>query len=412
MEVSRLCDPAIADAAAKKLQRTGELYGAKLTRVALLPNAHIEGGHISGISMDFAADAPMFADVVGRHFLTGGTCIVKVNDAPKNWMSPARQPKKKLTQLLLPTEGSAPFSLQSRNPETNRDKEGFVFAPTLGDGHAASAGVYTCVNPSGDGKEQTYIVVQASIPSLSADISRFVASHATHAQGTSTDEGLEIFTGPRRMSTTLSMRQFVDDPRVRYAINAGMRNRAAIAASVAQELGMKIDTVIDSGSSQHRLLAVPVLDQLNYALEKNGSGGFTYRSNALNTESARVGACVGLAPAIGYMVLQNDTATTHTNAWANDHGNAFPANVARTLAVHDALSGASSADAHHFSIDNQGTHPFCWTEATPFNDKMHTESYQRRTGTFKASEYELGKDHTTGEEMHLRPVCVVLSASK
>jgi hypothetical protein len=394
----------------KRISRLMQLFGPTMTKFTVLPNFKtLPDGSISGFSAEFSADAPMFPDICDSHnFLTGGVSVFSIDAEPSgDWLHSSRKPHTKLIDVIS-TNGQQTFSLQTRDPKTGRDDSSFVYSPTLGSDHSAVAGIYSGVNPlDTSGKQSKFIVVQASIPRLSEDLVKKINDHVTFVKGAQISaDGPSVYTGPRKLTTSLSMADFVDMPDVRYAMNAGSRNRAAIAESIASKFGLTIDKIPDFASSNSRIVGVPTIDQQNFSLVRNASGGFSLFSNALNAERAHTGACISVAPTSGMVVLL-DGAGKSTNAWCNEYSNAFPASMARTMSASAALECAARYDAFSFSPSKNVSHPFCWRSNDPisYNDKLHHASYQVRDGKYKAAEVVLGRDHTVGVEMNLYPVC-------
>ena len=395
------------------LNRVCELYKDTIEKVVVLPNITTAvDGSISGFVAHFAQNAPVFPELMDtNNFLTGGVSVFPIlEDSGTAFLHPSRQPHRSLLEAVHSNVG-APFSLQSRDPTTNRDKKDFVYTTDLGEGEHASAGIQSMYS-SVDGREHRFIVVNAGVPKLSSDIVSYVNSKVTRAPAKALENSVKIYTGARAVESKLSMEEFANSEMVKYGQNAGTRLRGAIAAQIADKFKLRIPLVRDMSSSDGRMIGVPLIDQRNFALSKSPEGGFVLYSNAVSTEKANNGLCMSLAPTLGTLIFQRGLSSGALHSWTNDYCNAFPASVARTMAPHRALEKVSNANTNSFAVGSPVTHAFCWpASGSEFNDKMLSEAYQARGENFKRAEFALGKDIVTGSELHLRPILMDVPSS-
>lgn len=404
----------------QKFNRLSDLYGEHLNAIHVLPNHADSSLFPRGVAVQFSRDAPMYTEPFHPdEFMTFGTSLVAVHgDIPKadSFQNPSRQYKKSLLTAVPATESA--ISLGRRHAPTNSDEPGFSYEPTIGvNTNCASAGLVVGTSIVDNKRvKRHFIVVSAGLPALSRELLKKVAERQTYAApGTNSALGsnVAVFTGPRRVSTKLRMSEFLAWPETAYAIHAGKRNRLAIAAAIAQTLGLQIDTYADqSAGTAGRKLAVPFADTASYELQEFGNG-YAYYADAVNAESIQGGVCMQYGPGVGGAFLFGVPHAAHPigMGWTNDCASAFPTSVGRRLDATQAYQSASTgldSVTHHFSATNNlGDHPFCWHGELPYNDKLFSGTFRERDHAFKACERALGRDPAISE-FDLVPVLMLL----
>lgn len=403
----------------QKFDRLSDLYGTHLRSIHVLPNHTDAALFPRGVAVEFGPEAPMFTEPFHPdEFMTFGTSLVPVHgDVPKleALQNPSRQYKQQILRAVPASESA--LTLNRRDPATNCDQKGFSYEPTIGvNTNSAMAGLFVGTAVVNNERVQRhFIMVSAGLPALSRELLRRVSQHQTYAAADTNAAlgGVAVFTGPRRVSTKLSIREFLSWPETHYAIHAGKRNRLAIAAAIADTLGLDIDTYADqSAGTAGRKLAMPVADTASYELEpaaSGGGGGFVYYADAVNAERIQGGMCMQYAPSVGGAFLFGVPHAEHPlgMGWSNSCASAFPTSVGRRLDAVQGYQVASQADRFRYTASDSGSHAFCWHGSLPFNDKLTAATFRERDYIFRASERALGRDPAI-TEFDLAPVLVML----
>jgi hypothetical protein len=399
----------------QKFQRLDLLYAQHLQGIFPLPNHTESAVFPRGVAVKFGKNAPMFtAPFHPDEFMTFGTTLVQVRGPVppvETLRNPTRQYKASLLRAIQSTESA--LSLQRRDVASNKDERGFNYAGAIGvNTNHAMAGLMRGTAVMNNERVSSYFIwVSAGLPALSRDLLKKVADRQTYAApATSKELNVSVFTGPRRVSTTLTMEEFLSWDETNYAVRAGTRNRLAIATEVARVLGLTVDTQLDlAAGTPNRRIAVPFADTPSYELQVNSDGGFTYFSDAVNTERVLGAFCMQYSPLVGGALLFGVPNASHRlgAGWVNQCANAFPASTGRMLDATNGYKRASQHDSTRFSLSDPGTHAFCWHGALPYNDKTHPATFRERNHVFKQCERVLGRDPSISE-MDLSPVLMIL----
>lgn len=437
-------EPGLPKSELAPIERVAQLYGPSLTKVSVLPNHHIgrNDSYPRGTATHFRDDSAMFPEPFhADSFMTAGASLYKITGPVPDesfWQDPARQHVKKLLAAVAPSSENA-LSLERRDPDTNRDRSGLpAYQPVIEEG--SNTHVQLCRGTRTHNNElvkEYYILVTGGLPQASRALLKQVEQRRrieappvapsqqqrqqqAAAASSSAAAAVPLLDGTRKERTTLTMREFLTWPQTAYVVQLGQRNRARIAALVAQALNLNVPTIVDAAVPDQRVMvAVPFNETTHYHLEAVGDNTLVYFAETARTDTVRGGLLMQLAPTLGAELLFGETCANNAmgGGWAKrGTSNAFPTTTGRTREVHEAYESAmrtqfrfnGGGSSNNATTDTAAS--YGWHGQLQFNDRFDPTSYRSRNKQFVACEQRLGRDPAL-DGMRLSPLLQIVSAT-
>lgn len=369
-------------------------YGSKLHRIVLMPNFSYESPSMppSGVAYVFERDAPVFSEPFHPNKLcTWGVAMFKLSsklpDRPLNeayFADPSRRMLEKM-RAALADEADGP-SIALMNAATGRDRDDARWLPILG-GKSNYASINRHTTTINNKRvEQWVLTISTALPRVSRSLMDIIERH-------------EKVGADGRSETSLTVRELLAMPEMRYAVNLAKRNRHRAAVRIAEALDVDIMKARDYGSSPDAsadLVAVPQIENLSYHVESYVDR-YVYYAGCTSTLSAKGGGIIlGRAPALGPLLLHGSP--SGSGAWAVPrYFNAFPIGTGRAVAdqklyntyERDELSRERNADR------------FAWRGDSRHNLRLDA-LHHARTSEFARAEEQLERRPAWGEsELHV-----------
>ena len=358
----------------------------------------------SGFSMAVTGkDAPLYSDVFSPTKMFYGTIAMPLEGAVmKSDKSPLTESYfiKNLVDIGralnvgISQQSSMPISLDTHyDPKMSEDKQQWI--ESLG-GSGSYAGIFASSERRGyKYNNRLWLVVQAGNVEASEELYRSIQD----AQPT--------WDASKDMPAKQNWNNFFfNNKQTLYLWNSVTRSRERLMASMADAMGIQVNSDIDPYSSNKKKLLKPMISTVSYniTIDKETNSP-VYHSGTVDPSSCSGPIIQNENPHVGPTILRGpeERGKEFGGKWTASEGSLgnFPTGTGRLISFNKSNKQKLSADAQCHVGDN-----FVWESKEAKNNiRLSDNVYRQRDLSFKKVEQKLGYDHAWGE-VPLRPILV------